>query len=240
VSLRQALVAITPSPIVRAARRLTQDRGNGFFGNYRTFAEALADSTGYDTEAVARSAMAPVTIPTEVADQILSVLPEGVREVLDVGGAGGHYCRLIRSRIPDVRCTVLETPGLVKVLQPLAPDWLRFVERAEGSFDLALMSGVLQYLERPLEMFDSISARHVIINRHPAIEGSRDRLTVQRVSKPYRATYPAWFFSRQRFMDHVRRTHEVVTTWKVPHDAPLLDGRRIVFEGMLLTRLTKA
>jgi hypothetical protein len=52
---------------------------------------------------------------------------------------------------------------------------------------------------------------YLIIDRTPFIEDEVDRLTIQKVHpRIYSASYPAWFFSRQKFMNFVRSRFEIV------------------------------
>jgi putative methyltransferase (TIGR04325 family) len=236
--MKALLRDLVPPIAVKAVRRLRHRPA--FSGDFGTFGEAAAASSGYDSPAIARAAQPdePGISVTDRDQQILAALSivAGSR-ILDVGGAGGHYCRLIKRFRPDAVCTVLETPAMVSAHR--STDWLTFTDSTAAlsdRFDLVLLSGVLQYVPEPLRMLDEVASlgRFTLINRHPF---DRDRITVQRVETPYRASYPARFFAREPFMRHVERTHEVVMRWLVPQDAPLVDGKRIVYEGMLLKRL---
>jgi putative methyltransferase (TIGR04325 family) len=234
---------ISPPALLRLALRIRSWIGwGGFVGNFTTFAQAAAASTGYNDPAIAAAMNVEEELDRSVSErdqQILAAMSavDGFR-ILDVGGATGHYCRLVHRFRPNTTAVVLETPAMVAAARQT--DWLRYTASTEGlgEFDVTLMSGFLQYVEDPYRAFDEMAAhgRYVLINRLPLT--AADRLTVQRVRGRYRASYPAWFLSRSRFLAHVSQSHQIVMQWAVPQDAPMLDGRRVVYQGMLLLRKT--
>jgi putative methyltransferase (TIGR04325 family) len=136
----------------------------------------------------------------------------GQLNVLDIGGSlGSAYFqnRALLDRLENVRWNIVEQPGQVEVgRREFQDDRLQFYESVEACLadsepNVILLSSVLQYLEDPYELLDTlvaISCRWLIIDRTPFWEGSADRLCVQHVPHEiYDASYPSWIFSVTRF-----------------------------------------
>ncbi|MES2994159.1 MAG: methyltransferase, TIGR04325 family [Pseudomonadota bacterium] len=216
-------------------------------GDYPSWEAAVARSSGYETAEITRAvAAAPDAKSTYLSDrdqQILACLAVARADrLLDVGGASGHYCRLIQRFRPGCNATVLETPASATALQSRATSSLRFTSTPprDERFDLIMMSALLQYVPDPFGMLSDLLplSEFAIINRLPMID--RERITVQRVNqKEYRGSYPMRFFCRHSFESFVEQTHERVMVWQVPQDRLLLDGVPLECEGMLLRRRAK-
>lgn len=77
-----------------------------------------------------------------------------------------------------------------------------------------IFSSVLPYLERPYEFLKSVidmEIPYIIIDRTPFIEHGDDRLTVQKVPPSiYNASYPAWFFNQEKFLNLFSKDYELV------------------------------
>lgn len=234
---------LTPPVVWRAARRVRSARF-GFSGDFDTFAAAQAEAAGYEAAGPVQAAQAPepsIDVDARLQQVLaaLALVPQRPLSVLDLGGAAGGYYHLLRPFM-SLHWTVLETPAMVAANRHRATDELAFIDSVADvapAYDLVLMSGVLQYLDEPHATFERVSALapFTLVNRLPLIDAPRDRLTVQRVHPSvYRGSYPAWFFARERFMTTVTRRHDVAMRWKVPQDTPLLDGKPVEYEGMLL------
>ena len=105
-----------------------------------------------------------------------------------------------------------------------------------GKVNVIFSSGVLQYLPDPygwLKRFAETDIPWLLIDRMPFIDEDSDRLTVQYVPPSiYHASYPAWFFSRNRFDAEV-----VQLGYKVEARFKALDAMEIGrFEGVLLVK----
>lgn len=133
----------------------------------------------------------------------------GPLEVVDFGGSLGSTYRQCRPYMPEtmsVRWTVVEQPAFVRAGQnEFATDELRFASSLDelpraANRRVLLASSVLQYLERPHEVLDSIDASEattLVIDRTPVWDGPTDALTVQHVpAQIYRGSYPCWIFSQ--------------------------------------------
>ncbi len=77
---------------------------------------------------------------------------------------------------------------------------------SEQSPKVVVFSSVLPYLENPYEVLERIAESgipHIYVDRTPVLlSDGPDRLTVQTVPPAvYDASYPAWFFNRERTLD---------------------------------------
>ena len=138
---------------------------------------------------------------------------EGNLHVLDFGGSLGSSYRQNRgflSGLKSLRWSVVEQAHFVECGQKYFQDEaLRFFPDIDSCVayhrpNVILLSSVLNYLEHPYETLQSmidLGIDYILIDRTPFLEGMRDRLTVQKVSERiYPASYPAWFFSREKFL----------------------------------------
>ena len=164
--------------------------------------------------------------------------------VLDFGGSLGstyYQHRKFLGSLSELRWAVVEQENFVRCGKAEFQDaHLRF------HYDLAtcarhediqviLLSSVLPYLEKPYDLLHeiiSLGIKHVIIDRHPLLpSGSQDRLTVQRVRpSTYGASYPAWFFSKQRFLQFILEAYQIVATF----DCPLWSYLQCEWKGFVL------
>ena len=77
---------------------------------------------------------------------------------------------------------------------------------------------------------------HVLIDRTGFVSGAADRLTVQRVPPAiYDASYPCWFFAREKLLAPFAADYRVVAEW------PSFDAVDIAaeFRGLLLERVSR-
>jgi putative methyltransferase (TIGR04325 family) len=73
----------------------------------------------------------------------------------------------------------------------------------DGIPDIVYFGSVLEYLPEPFKVLTdifSLGVKNILIDRTGFHEGTIDRLTVQNVPPHiYEASYPAWFFSQEKF-----------------------------------------
>ena len=169
----------------------------------------------------------------------------GSLSVLDFGGSLGSTYFQHRSWLKDLarlRWSIVEQPSYVKVgREEFEDESLKFFDdvpaalRAERSRVL-LVSAVLQYLEAPYAMLEELMNADfdVILLDRLAFSGEgRDKLTVQRVGERiYPASYPAWFFDRQRFVGALERRYRLVQVFQ---PADRASGGNY-YEGLLFER----
>ena len=150
--------------------------------------------------------------------------------VLDFGGSLGttyFACRNFLSRLGEFRWSVVEQPDHVECgRDQFSDDQLHFYATIDECLrnekpNLLLLSGVIQHLPNPYEFLADALAHefhHVIVDRTAFFVGGRDLLTVQHVPEwIYRATYPAWFLSEERFLSKFRKRYDMIV------DFPALD-----------------
>lgn len=152
---------------------------------------------------------------------------DGRLSVLDFGGAlGSTYfqCREFFSILTDLRWSVVDQPAQVACGQAdFANEQLHFYRTTDECLqvekpNVLLISGVLQYLPKPYEFLDEILQhkwRNVIIDRTAFLSEEGELLTVQHVPDwIYRASYPAWFLSEERFLGSFKKDYHLVASFR--------------------------
>lgn len=142
--------------------------------------------------------------------------------VVDFGGSLGSLWwrhRTLLAGRGKILWTVVEQPSFVAAGAEFGGEHLRFSESMpEGGADLVIASCVLNYLETPyarLEMFADSGADWLLLDRIPLVESPADRAMVQSVHpRIYSASYPCWFFSRERFNTAVAKSWSPVARWR--------------------------
>jgi putative methyltransferase (TIGR04325 family) len=153
----------------------------------------------------------------------IAVQNKGRLNILDFGGSlGSSYYQNKRflDSVEDVHWCVVEQPGFVKAgLEEFASDKLYFFDTIKScmksfKIDAVLLSSVLQYLEEPYSLLDQLKElqiRYIIIDRTPFVT-RKDRITVQTVpSRIYKASYPCWFFNKNKFLNCFSENFNLVT-----------------------------
>jgi putative methyltransferase (TIGR04325 family) len=170
---------------------------------------------------------------------------DGKLNVLDFGGALGSFYfqhKKFFSRLNKVSWSVIEQEHFVDCgKRELQTEELKFYFNIEEflskeKVDVIFLSGVLQCLENPESMFMALSeikADYILFDRTPIIEAAKDRLTVQSVPESiYKASYPAWFFSKSKFHELIIKTgYKIVVEFDADDDVGI--GK---FKGYLLER----
>jgi putative methyltransferase (TIGR04325 family) len=172
----------------------------------------------------------------------------GALSILDFGGAlGSSYfqCRSFLAAVRELRWSVVEQPAHVACgRSEFANDQLRFYSNIEECLrvetpNVLLLSSVIQYLPKPYEFLDD-ALRHgfdyVIIDRTAFIRHGRDRLTVQHVPEwIYKASYPAWFLSRELFMAKFHARYDLLAEFNAL-DATQPQGGEADYKGFIFER----
>lgn len=104
---------------------------------------------------------------------------------------------------------------------------------SEQSPKIAVFSSVLPYLEKPYGVLERIAESgipHLYIDRTPVLLSDEpDRLTVQTVPPAvYDASYPAWFFNREKLLTFLARDFDLVVEFEAGEGEVTLeqpDGR---------------
>jgi putative methyltransferase (TIGR04325 family) len=168
----------------------------------------------------------------------------GRLRVLDLGGSLGSYYyqhRKFISALQTVRWSVVEQKHFVTCgRNEFQDECLKFYESiadclSEESVDVVFLSSVLQYLEQPyavLAMLADKKVPYMLVDRTPFIEEIKDRLTVQHVAD-FKDSYPAWLFSRQRFIKVLKEAaYRPITYFQSDIDPGISN-----YQGMLLERV---
>jgi len=167
--------------------------------------------------------------------------------VLDVGGSlGSTYFqhRDLLNHLSEIDWSIVEQESFVACGKAhFENEELRFFEDlescfAQNSIQIALLSGVLQYVENPYDLLGKVfsyQVPHIIIDRTPfLLKGNRDRLTVQEVpASIYPASYPAWFFNQAKFVRFVEQQYRIVTIFSTEDETNI----PCEFKGLFLEKL---
>ncbi len=90
-----------------------------------------------------------------------------------------------------------------------------------------LFSSVIQYLEKPYDLLKDVQAEgftHIIFDRTAFLAKGDDRITVQKVPpKIYPASYPAWFFNREKFLEFFAEKYDMIAEFDSFESFPLED-----------------
>jgi putative methyltransferase (TIGR04325 family) len=255
----------------RLRQRLTP--GTGYVGDHPSWDAARAASTGYDADLILeRTKAATLEVKEGRAayerDTMLFERPQyawpvlsslfwiaartGELSVLDFGGALGstyfNHRRFLQT-LPGLRWSVVEQPHVARCgTEHFAEPSLNFFSTIEECFaaekpNVALFSGVVQYLPKPFEVIEAVAVHGVptlIVDMTPFQEQGRDVLTVQNVPPQiYPASYPCWLFDEAKFRDFCARRWPLVTDFdsSVPHEFTTNLGLRARYRGLLFSSL---
>jgi putative methyltransferase (TIGR04325 family) len=159
----------------------------------------------------------------------VAAVREGRLSILDFGGALGssyYQCRPFTSAISNLQWGVVEQQHYVNYGRAeLETNALHFYSTIEECVrvqrpNVAVLSGVLQCIEKPYAIIDEIIARdfdYVIVDRQPLLSGEEERICVSKIPpKIYPASYPFWLLSEPRFRAAWSREYEVVAEAEGP------------------------
>lgn len=169
--------------------------------------------------------------------------------VLDFGGSLGSSYYQCRDFLATVRIecwSVVEQPHFAQCGREHFEDTtLRFFDSvpdflSTGNPDVALLSGVLQYLSDPAATMEQIlgcEPRYIVLDRTPMWEGASHWLTVQHVPpRFYRASYPCWIFSANLLRQQIGASYEMIADFPGSDGRATASGREFRFAGMVLRR----
>ncbi len=226
---------------------------HGWFGDYKTWAEAGGKSSGYDgahiLEKVKKAVLkvkngeAPYERDSVLFDEIQFSQPlldafknivtenEGILHVIDFGGSlGSSYFQNqgFLSYTKELKWSVIEQKHFVDCgKQFIEDEQLKFYYTIEEALkhlkpQVLLLSSVIQYFEKPYELIQkcmSYGFDYIIIDRTAFIESNSERITVQVVPEfIYNASYPAWFFNEQKFVNAFSLRYKLVNEFESKFD----------------------
>ncbi len=167
-------------------------------------------------------------------------------KIADIGGGNGYLSVVIKKQLPMVNFDwiVFESNQIVLSYVQFEEEsklkWrsssLNFID----SYEIGLFSCTLQYLEEPFEILRKFSSkcRYLIIMRIPFIDEVHNVITKQvfldGIYKDSKSSWPAWFFSKDKFYSEIKQIGQVIYKWKTPSEVLLFEGKNIVMEGVLI------
>lgn len=147
---------------------------------------------------------------------------KGKLSVLDFGGSLGstyYQNRNFLNGLDEVNWCIVEQPNFVKIgIDEFSDHQLKFYYNIpeclkENNIDVILLSSVLPYIEKPYKLLEEIRClgiRYILIDRTQFVKGD-DRITVQKVHPEiYKASYPCWFFNKQKFIDFMIKDYNLI------------------------------
>ena len=181
-------------------------------------------------------------IASAFLEGIAAVQHQSMVRVLDIGGGLGEYFFLFEKMVPslELQWTIIETPVVCELARSTTPtranlSWINRLDDAEGHFDIALMSGVIQYVERPYELLNKgiEKSDFLILNRCPITHSQRRVVCIQRPGFfESKGSYPVHMLSETELISYLEARGEILTRWMVPEDVAIVRFRRIVHQGL--------
>jgi len=184
----------------------------------------------------------------QVASAILSGLdPEKLKSgttirVLDVGGALGQYFYLLRDNVPNLKFEwlILETPALCQLGESQHVDhpgisWTYALNDSSQTFDIVLLSGMIQYVEKPFEFLEMVmqKAQLLIFNRLPLSTKAHNLVCIQRPGLfESKGSYPVHIFSEQLFIAYLLARGQISSRWHVPEDVTVVRFHKTINQGL--------
>jgi putative methyltransferase (TIGR04325 family) len=173
----------------------------------------------------------------------------GRLSALDFGGAlGSSYfqCRPWLNGLEEFRWTIVEQEHFVAAgRQRFETEELRFASSigeavSAAAPNVALLSGVLQYLSEPARVLAELAdagPQTIVIDRTPQIDGPRSIITVQHVpAEIVKSSYPARLFTLADLIEPLAARYSALAEFDGRDGVILSLGRRIEFKGMILTK----
>jgi len=162
--------------------------------------------------------------------------------LIDYGGSLGssyYQNRILLKHLNLLSWNVVEQEGFVECGKEHFEDQhLKFYRTIDDCLELqradtVLLGSVLQYLEKPYELLDTITDKgisYIIIDRTPFSREGTDRIAVQKVPRDiYPASYPAWIFSYSTFMQSLDEKFDLVAEF----DATDRMNYDVMFKGFI-------
>jgi len=158
----------------------------------------------------------------------------GVLHVVDFGGSlGSSYFqnRTFLNEIEVLNWSIVEQKHFVDCGKELLEDeQLKFYYTINEAIknnksSVLLLSSVIQYFEDPKALIQkciNYNFDYIIIDRTAFINKDNDRITVQIVPEYiYKASYPAWFFNEQNFLDNFKHKYEIINNFLSDLSVPI-------------------
>lgn len=181
--------------------------------------------------------------------QKAAIANSGKLSVLDFGGSlGSSYYQNIPFLKPNIEIewSIIEQKAFVDCGRKYFQNHeLNFYYNIDECLErhkpnVLILSSVLQYLEDPYEWiskFSRLGIEYIIVDRTAFVGIERDILTVQNVPESiYRASYPAWFLSQEKFIN-AWGGYEMLVSFDSGYTQPiLLNGNTNAFWSGLIIK----
>jgi putative methyltransferase (TIGR04325 family) len=168
---------------------------------------------------------------------------KGKLRLVDFGGSLGstyfQYKHLLKD-LEEVKWHIVEQENYYKIGKDIFEDKeLKFSKDLiacleNNEINAVLFGCVLPYVSQPYEIIKEVFHQKVpfiFLDRMPFIAGPEDRLTVQKVPPEiYQASYPAWFFSYQKFMSFISKEYDLVAEYECDDKANI----KSQYKGLIL------
>lgn len=168
--------------------------------------------------------------------------------VLDFGGSLGtsYYLNsFFLNSLSEINWCIVEQAHFVEAGNKyFADEKLHFFDSISDctinyNIDIILLSGVIQYLEKPYELLEEIISRnfeYIIIDRTLFSEQKEDRLTIQKVpAKIYRASYCCWILSQSKLMRILLQKYEQIYDFDIHENINI----PALYKGFLFKRISR-
>jgi putative methyltransferase (TIGR04325 family) len=169
--------------------------------------------------------------------------------IIDFGGSlGSTYFQnkdILKQIGIEINWNIIEQEKFVKCgKEYFADNELKFyfnideVINEKSKVDVCLLSSVLPYLKKPYAVFETTkrnNIKYIIIDRTFFLENEyEDILTIQKVPPEiYNASYPAWFFSLDKFISNINKYYDIILKWQA-YDQHQLEKHKTIGLGFLL------
>jgi putative methyltransferase (TIGR04325 family) len=153
----------------------------------------------------------------------IALANKGRLNILDFGGSLGssyYQNKKMLDNLVEYNWCVVEQAHFVKEGQNTFSDnHLHFFYDIEDclmehNINVALLSSVLQYIEKPYELIDFILSKnieYIIIDRAPVLLQGGDRITIQKVpEKIYKASYPCWLLNENNLLNAFYKKYNLI------------------------------
>lgn len=175
----------------------------------------------------------------------------GELTVIDFGGSlGSTYYQnkeFLKSCKSVTWCIVEQAHFVDCGKQFFEDDVLKFYHTMEACMaqhkpNVLVLSSVLQYLDKPYEWlagFLQLEIPYIIIDRTAFVNAAHDVLTIQQVPNDiYKATYPAWFFAKQKLEAVLLKKYKLISYFDSGFTPPsIINGKdKVNWNGLILKK----
>ncbi|MCX6239062.1 MAG: methyltransferase, TIGR04325 family [Bacteroidia bacterium] len=235
--IKKLLKALLPTIIISVIQRFKTPVKiqRIWFGNYDTWAAAMAQCTGYDSDVIfekcknallkVKNGEAVYERDSVLFDEIEYSFPllsglmwiaaqnNGKLNIIDFGGSlGSSYFqnRLFLKDLKEVNWNIVEQPKFVEIgKKEFETNELNFFYTIEECLELHKSNTIL--LSGVIQYLEN-PFEFIIIDRTAFVFNGNDVLTIQKVpSEIYDATYPAWLFNKELFLSLLLKKYCLLT-----------------------------